>query len=151
MTEPLCFRQPFKGLYILQRALSTLLLIPYWTIKYCRASARPRPTWTLSETVFVMTLRRMMRINEATGVMLECTDKTKEIDDRSLQETSFVWLSPVEDPLVKGAAKSEEVKPTRIPGYVWPQGTDLAMSHGYVAYWASCLRSPYLCIWRTDE
>jgi len=146
MTEPLCFRQPFKGLYILQRALSTLLLVPYWVIKYCRASSRPRPTWTLSETVFVMALRRMMRINEATGVMLECTDKAEEVDDRSLKETSFVWLPPIEGPLIKGTAKSEAVKPTRIPGYVWPQGTNLAESHGYVAYWASCLRSSYLCI-----
>jgi hypothetical protein len=88
----------------------------------------------------------MMRINEVTGIMLECTDKTKEMDDRSLQETSFVWLSPVDDLLVKGTAKSEDVKPTRIPGYVWPQGTNLAESDGYVGYWASCLRPPYLCI-----
>ena len=98
-----------------------------------------------------MALRRMMRINEATGVMLEYTDKTKEIDDRSLRETSFVWLSPVEDPLVKGMARSEEAKPTRVPGYVWPQGTNLSESHGYVAYWASCLRLLYLGIWQTDE
>lgn len=149
-TEPLCFHQPFKGLYILQRTLSTLLLVPYWVIKYYRASSRPRPTWTLSETVFVVALRRMMRINEATGVMLECTNKGEEVDGKSLKETSFVWLPPIEDSLIKGTAKSEAVKPTRIPGYVWPQGTDLAESHGYVAYWASCLRSSYLCIWRTD-
>ena len=142
MTEPLCFRQPFKGLYILQRALSTLALVPYWTIKYYRASARPRRTWTLSETLCVLVLRRMMRINEATGIMLECTDKTKEVDDRLLKETSFVWLPPAEDSQVKGTAKSEDVKPTRIPGYVWPRGANLAESHGYVGYWVSCLESP---------
>ena len=140
MTEPLCFRQPFKGLYILQRALSTLILVPYWTIKYCCASSRPRRTWTLSETVCVMALRRMIQMNEVTGIMLECTDKTEEVDDGSLQETSFVWLPPVEDPLVKGAAKSEGIKPTRIPGYVWPRGAKLAESHGYVGYWVSCLQ-----------
>ena len=86
-----------------------------------------------------------MRINGATGIMLECTDTTKEINERSLQETSFVWLSPVGDPLVKGTARSEVMKPTRIPGYVWPQGTNLAESDGYVAYWAS-FQSPCLCI-----
>jgi len=69
-----------------------------------------------------MALRRMMRINEATGIMLECTDKMEEVDDRSLRETSFVWLPPLGDPLVEGAAKSEDVKSARIPGYVWPQG-----------------------------
>ena len=90
-------------------------------------------------------------MNEVTGIMLERTDKTKETDDRSLQETSFVWLPPVEDSLVRGTAKSEDVKPTRIPGYVWPQGANLTESQGYVGYWASCLRSPYLRIWRTDE
>ena len=36
-----------------------------------------------------MVLRRMMGINEATGIMLESTDKTKEVDDRSLQETNL--------------------------------------------------------------
>ena len=36
-----------------------------------------------------MVLRRMVRIDEATGIMLECTDKTKEVDERSLGETSF--------------------------------------------------------------
>jgi hypothetical protein len=142
MTEPLCFRQPFRGLYILQRALSTLVLIPYWMIKHYRTSARPRQTWTLSETVCVMVLRRMMRINETTGIMLECTDKTREVDDRSLRETSFVWLPPVEDSLVQGTAKSEDVGPIRVPGYVWPQGTNLAESQGYVGYWASCLQRP---------
>jgi hypothetical protein len=93
----------------------------------------------------------MMRVNEVTGIMLERTDKTKEMDDRSLQETSFVWLPPVEDLLVRGTAKSKDVKATRIPGYVWPQGVNLAESQGYVGYWASCLRSPYLRIWRIDE
>lgn len=150
MTEPLCFRQPFKGLYILQRALSTLLLIPYWTIKYSLASARPRETWTLGEAVWVMVLRRMMRINEATGIMLEWTDKTKEVDDRSLQETSFVWLPPVENLLVRGTAKSGDVKPAKIPGYVWPRGTNLGESEGYVGYWASRLQSVYPKIRRTD-
>ena len=86
-----------------------------------------------------MALRRMMRINEVTGIMLECTDKAEEVDDKSLRETSFVWLPPVEDLLVEGVAKSEEVKSTRIPGYVWPQGVNLVESHGYVGYWASCL------------
>jgi hypothetical protein len=140
MTEPLCFRRPFRELYILQRVLGTLLLIPYWTIKYSRASARPRKTWSLSETVWVMVLRRMMRINEATGIMLECTDKTVEVDDRSLQETSFVWLPPLEHLLIRGTANSEEVKPVKIPGYVWPQGANLADSKGYVGYWASRLQ-----------
>lgn len=139
MTNPLCFRQPFKGLYILQRVLSTLMLIPYWTIKYCRASARPRKTWTLSETIWVRVLRRIMRINEATGIMLECTDKTKEMDDRSLRETSFVWLPACGDLLVRGAAKSEDVKAVRVPGYIWPKGANLGESLGYVGYWASGL------------
>ena len=98
-----------------------------------------------------MVLRRMMRINEATGIMLECTDKTKEVDGRSLKETSFVWLPPLEDLLVRGAASSEDVKPVKIPGYVWPQGTKLAESKGYVGYWASRLfELDYPQIRRTD-
>lgn len=152
MTKPLCFRQPFKGLYILQRVLGTPAPVPYWVVKYCCASARPRRTWTLSETVCVMALRRTMRIDEVTGIMLERTDKTKEVDDRSLQETSFFWLPPVEDGLVKGTAKNEGVKPTRIPGYVWPQGINLAESgDDYVAYWASCSQSPCFCIWSINK
>ena len=98
-----------------------------------------------------MTLRRVMRINEVTGIMLECTDKTEEVDDGSLQETSFVWLPPAEDPLVKGAAKSEDVKSVRIPGYVWPQGANLAESHGYVGYWVSGFQSVHLRTLRTEK
>ena len=141
MAEPLCFRHPFKGLYTLQRVFITLLLVPYWTTKYSRALARPRQIWTLSETVSVIAFRRVIWINEVTGIMLECTDRTKEIDDRSFQETSFVWLSPAEDALAKETAKSEAVKPIRIPGYIWPQGINLTKSRGYVACWAS-LRLP---------
>lgn len=90
-----------------------------------------------------MVLRRMMRIIEVTGTMLECTDKAREVDNKSLQETSFVWLPPAKDSLVRGPAKSEDVKPTRIPGYVWPQGANLAEANGYIGYWVSCLRSPH--------
>lgn len=91
-----------------------------------------------------------MRINEATGMMLERTDKTKEVDDRLLQETSFVWLPPLEDLLVRGTVRSEDVKPIKIPGYVWPQGTNLAESKGYVGFWASRLQSAHPRTRRTD-
>lgn len=39
--------------------------------------------------VWAMMLRRMMRIDEATGIMLECTDKAKEVDDRIVTEDKF--------------------------------------------------------------
>lgn len=88
-----------------------------------------------------MVLRRMMRISETTGIMLECTDKTKEVDNRLLKETNFVWLPPVEDLMVRGAAKSGDVCAIRIPGYIWPRGANLSESRGYVGYWVSHLQT----------
>ena len=74
MTESLCFRQPFKGLYILQRALSTLLSgsVLDDQVLSCFNSAT---TNVDSERDGVLALRRMMRINEATGIVLALGDK----------------------------------------------------------------------------
>jgi hypothetical protein len=79
----------------------------------------------------------MIHINEATGIMLECTDKTREVDDRTLKETSFVWFDPVDERLVHGIAKSENTRPVKIPGYVWPKGAQVEEAEGYVGYWVS--------------
>lgn len=82
----------------------------------------------------------MIYINEATGVMVLCTDKTKEVAQPTLKETSFVWLNGVPENLIHGMAKSTEERSVRIPGYVWPKGAKIEDAEGYVGYWVRCVR-----------
>lgn len=140
---PLATKQPFKALYIAQRTLSSLALIPFWYLKYLHVSARPRTSWTALEAVVVRFIRRMIYMNEATGIMLDRTDKTKQVDDSTLKETSFVWLDAVDESLVHGIAKNEDVKPVRIPGYIWPKGAKVEEAEGYVGYWVCTVASDF--------
>jgi hypothetical protein len=62
-------------------------------------------------------------------------DKTREVQDAELKETSFLWLPPADDSLVHGIAKDDLTKPVRIPGYVWPKGGSLKEGGGLVGLW----------------
>ncbi|KAJ7622692.1 Alpha/Beta hydrolase protein [Mycena rosella] len=66
-----------------------------------------------------------MSLNAQCGISPQSTDKTREVPQAELKETSFVWLEPVSDALVVGIADDVKVKPIRIPGYVWPKNTAL--------------------------
>jgi hypothetical protein len=66
-----------------------------------------------------------MPLNAQCGLSPQSTDKTREVPQKELKETSFVWLEPIPDSLIVGIAADDKVKPVRIPGYIWPKNADL--------------------------
>lgn len=133
--KPITFYQPFKAMYIAGRIAVLPVLIPAWAVRY--SFSRPRQSWTLRQCVEIQIIRHLMPINAATGLAPLTTDKTREVPQSKLKETSFVWLDPVEESLIKGIAKDDKILPVRIPGYIWPKQTPLTPTdeNGLVGLW----------------
>uniref|UniRef100_A0A0W0FTG0 Alpha/beta hydrolase fold-3 domain-containing protein n=1 Tax=Moniliophthora roreri TaxID=221103 RepID=A0A0W0FTG0_MONRR len=73
-----------------------------------------------------------MPLNAECGIAPASVDKTKGPATGTLKETSFIWMEPARDALVKGMAKDIKVKGVRVPGYVWPKGEKLEEGDGVV-------------------
>jgi hypothetical protein len=132
--RPITHYQPFKGIYIFFRLASLVVLVPSWAIYYS-AFPRPRKSWTLKETISVRLIRWIMPINAQCGTSPLRTNKTREVPQKELKETSFLKLEPVENSLVRGSAHDDSVPVVRVPAYVWPKGADLQSGDGLVGLW----------------
>ncbi|KAF5371594.1 hypothetical protein D9758_003459 [Tetrapyrgos nigripes] len=130
---PLTFHQPFKGIYAFARISSLIVLIPAWGIYY--SITRPRESWTVKECVSNRMIRWFMPLNSYCGLHPLSLDKTKEPSPESLKETSFIWIEPVEDSLIRGIALDDKVKSVRVPGYVWPKTQALEDAEDLVGLW----------------
>ncbi|KAF8154206.1 Alpha/Beta hydrolase protein [Crassisporium funariophilum] len=124
---PICYKQPLKSLYIGARVLLLLGLVPYWLVFYA-ALPHPRPSWTIKESVLVRVIRWVMPLNAGCGLSPMATDKTREVPEKELKETSFVWIEPADNSHIKGPAADDIVSPVRIPGYIWPKNGKLGKS-----------------------
>ena len=131
---PLTYIQPLKAIYIFGRLSALIVLVPSWALYYTVAP-RPRPSWTLKETINVRLVRWLMPINAACGTSPLKLDKTRSVPQHKLKETSFTWLEPVERNLVQGFADDEKVHPARVPAYTWPKGVDLKTDGGLIGLW----------------
>lgn len=131
---PATAHQPLKGLYISARLLSLALNVPLWMLYYA-LFPRPRVSWTLKEAVLVRLFRYLMPLNALCNLAPQTTDKTREVPQSELKETSFVWLEPVDKSLLEGVASDEKVKPIRIPGYIWPKETTIPADGSLVGLW----------------
>ena len=119
-------REPLKAIYVCQRLITTLLLVPLWTIFYSIAprSYRPRPSWSLRQIIFVLFTRRIYRVTEVAGVTSGTRDPEHEPRTGSLGETRFEWVRPLEERLRTGvvALACEPSVPFRRVGvFVWPK------------------------------
>jgi hypothetical protein len=121
------YKQPFKAIYIATRLLALIALVPSWLITYS-ILPRPRASWTLGESVLVRILRWIMPLNATCGLSPMATDKTRQVPETELKETSFVWIEPARDVFLKGSALDPLVSSIRIPGYIWPKAGDLGKS-----------------------
>ena len=121
------YKQPFKTIYIASRLLALIALVPSWFITYSLLP-RPRATWTVRESVLVRILRWIMPLNANCGLSPLATDKTRQVPETELKETSFVWIEPARDEILKGPALDPLVPCIRIPGYIWPKAGDLGKS-----------------------
>jgi hypothetical protein len=130
---PLTFHQPFKGFYVFARVSSLIILIPAWGLYY--SIYRPRESWTLKECISNRMIRWFMPLNSYCGLHPLSLDKTKEPSPKNLKETSFVWIDPVDDSLIRGIALDDKVKPMKVPGYVWPKAQTLEAADDLVGLW----------------
>ena len=69
-----------------------------------------------------------MPLNATCGLSPMATDKTRQVPETELKETSFVWIEPARDDFLKGSALDPLVSSIRIPGYIWPKAGDLGKS-----------------------
>ncbi len=63
-------KEPWKSLYVFQRLLTTLALVPWWILYYSVIPRRyrPRTSWNLRQIVNVNCTRRIFRVTEVAGV-----------------------------------------------------------------------------------
>ncbi|KAL0576036.1 hypothetical protein V5O48_005943 [Marasmius crinis-equi] len=114
-------RQPFKMAYILGRVVLLLVFIPSWALY--SIVKKPRASWKIGECVAVRALRWFVPLNAACGLSPDSVSKTNP--PSKFKESSLFWLEPANEKLIVGIAKDERVRPVRVPGYVWPQGSRL--------------------------
>jgi hypothetical protein len=115
--------EPYKTLYVWQRLLTTVFLVPLWALGYLFRvpSYRPRRSWALKQLVIVNFYRRVYRVVEVAGVTWGTRDPTLECDSRDLKETRFEWIPALRDSLQTGVVVDAEVPCTRVGTFVWPK------------------------------
>ncbi|CAL1699658.1 unnamed protein product [Somion occarium] len=116
-------REPLKTLYVAQRLLTTMLLVPFWVLYYACVprSRRPRPSWSLKQIVSVNFMRRVYRVAEVAGVTWGTRDPDANCDNRTLNETRFEWVEPLPEDLRSGIVVDDQVPFRRVGICVWPK------------------------------
>jgi hypothetical protein len=115
--------EPLKSIYVFQRLLTTILLVPLWAIYYSilPRSFRPRPSWSITQIVVVKFTKRIYKVTEVAGVTWGTRDPTLEPNEKSLKETRFVWVPPLPRDLCTGIVNDDQVLPQKVGTYVWPK------------------------------
>jgi len=115
--------EPLKSIYVFQRLLTTILLVPLWVIYYSilPRSFRPRPSWSISQIVVVKFTKRIYKVTEVAGVTWGTRDPTLDPNEKSLKETHFVWVPPLPPDLCTGILNDDQVLPQKVGTYIWPK------------------------------
>lgn len=114
-----------KWFYCTHRVGSSLALLPYWAIKYALGK-RPRPSWSLKETLLIDFTRRVSAICDQAGVQHAVRDPTKEPKRDGLKETRFEWIPGISGETCCGVLDDEEVKPLEKVGtFIWERAEDV--------------------------
>ncbi|BGP39945.1 hypothetical protein JCM10450v2_003925 [Rhodotorula kratochvilovae] len=123
--QPYSSPRLLKWFYCTHRVSSSLFLLPYWAIKYA-VSKRPRPSWSLAETLLVDFTRRVSAITDQAGVQHATRDPTSEPRRDDLKETRFEWVPGVRGDLLCGAVKDDDVAPLeRVGTFIWERAEDV--------------------------
>ena len=127
-------QEPWKTLYVLQRLLTTLILVPVWAIKYSLLPRhfRPRKSWNLRQVIYVNFTRRIFKVTEVAGVTWGTKDPSQAANEESLRETEFMWVEPLKPEWRTGILKDgvmeingeERVPFVRVGCYVWPKAEE---------------------------
>lgn len=115
--------EPLKSIYVIQRLLTTILLVPIWFIYYSifPRSFRPRPSWSITQIVVVKFTKRIYKVTEVAGVTWGTRDPTLEPNEKSLKETRFAWVPPLPPDLCTGIVNDDQVPPQKVGTYIWPR------------------------------
>jgi hypothetical protein len=114
--------EPWKTLYVWQRLLTTVFLVPVWAILYLIApNRRPRRSWALKQLVIVNFYRRVYKVVEVAGVTWGTRRPDEECDSRHLRETRFEWVPALRPSLQTGVVVDAEVPCVRVGTFVWPK------------------------------
>jgi hypothetical protein len=115
--------EPLKSIYVFQRLLTTILLVPLWVLYYSilPRSLRPRPSWSITQIVVVKFTKRIYKVTEVAGVTWGTRDPTLEPNEKSLKETRFVWVPPLPPGLCTGIVNDDQVLPQKVGTYAWPK------------------------------
>ncbi|KAI0032882.1 alpha/beta-hydrolase [Vararia minispora EC-137] len=115
--------EPYKTIYVLQRILTTLFLVPCWIVYYgiMPRNRRPRPSWSLYQIVVVKFMKRISKVVEVAGVTWGTRDPTLEPEQVKLKETRFEWAPPLPKDLRTGFVHDEHVECKPVGMYVWPK------------------------------
>ncbi|KAJ3794962.1 Alpha/Beta hydrolase protein [Lentinula aff. detonsa] len=95
-------KEPFKAIYVFQRIITTVLLVPIWILANLPRSRRPRQSWSLRQIIFVNFTRRIYRVTEVAGVTWGTRNPEEEPGPKELKETVFEWAPPLKESLRKG-------------------------------------------------
>lgn len=115
-------KEPWKALYVAQRLLTTLALVPIWALTYSILPRRYRPceSWSLRQIIQTNFTRRIYKVTEVAGVTWQTRDPTVAPDPKSLRETRFIWVDPLPVDMRTGIVQGG-VEFKRVGCYVWPK------------------------------
>ncbi|CAA7266195.1 unnamed protein product [Cyclocybe aegerita] len=124
-------REPWKSIYVFQRLLTTLLLVPFWVLYYTVIphSYRPRPSWNLRQIINVKFTRRIFKVTEVAGVTWGTRDPALAPDETSLRETRFEWAEPLKEVWRTGIVDGC-VPFKRVGCYVWRKSLGMDLESG---------------------
>ncbi|OCH89335.1 alpha/beta-hydrolase [Obba rivulosa] len=116
-------REPFKTIYVVQRLVTTILMVPIWALYYSVMPRRfrPRPSWSLKQIIAVNFMRRIYKVAELAGVTWSTRDPEASCDNKTLKETRFEWVDPLPEDLRTGIVVDSQVPFKRVGTFVWPK------------------------------
>lgn len=127
--QPYSSPRLLKWLYCTHRVGSSLALLPYWAIKYALGK-RPRPSWSIRETLLIDFTRRVSAISDQAGVQHATRDPTEEPKRDSLKETRFEWAPGIAGDLCCGVLDDCEVHPLeRVGTFIWERAEDVRVDY----------------------
>ncbi|EKM58025.1 uncharacterized protein PHACADRAFT_206866 [Phanerochaete carnosa HHB-10118-sp] len=115
-------KEPLKTAYVVQRLLTTLLLVPWWAMYYTvQPRRKPRESWGIKQVISVKFTRRVYRVTELAGVTWGTRNPEKACKDRELKETRFEWADLLPEQFRSGIIVDDEVPFKRVGAFVWPR------------------------------
>jgi len=115
--------EPWKSIYVFQRLMTTVLLVPLWLLYYSilPRSFRPRPSWSITQVIIVKFTKRIYKVTEVAGVTWGTRDPTQEPVEKSLGETRFAWVPPLPEDLLTGVVNDYQVPSQKVGTFIWPK------------------------------